>query len=352
MNPSEVVLEFSADFAKGTEKVDYALHPLGEPTVLIEAKSASRTLSEEAPGQLQRYFLAVEAAEYAVYTNGIHWHWYRAIPGKQRLEQQPLLSLDVTDPQSSELDFLYHVSKDNFDLSRLNDTAEEIVATRMCLQWINSAKSSPLDAFIKTMSKEIWGNTSKPSATVIRNTLINIINQKFDSENLEGNGTDQFPISSDIIVKSPPQPYSRINFSDSLDTGDGLPTMHNVDQQRAWRIRGKSWHRESSGRKVLLSVISYIATQDAKGSDNFYRNSVDVSGKPLFRHSTEPIHGYYQLVSGIWTRTILGNDAIARVLQKIARQVITKSGKSLHVGADKDADIQVWLPFGKKKKRK
>ena len=379
-DPSEVALEYNADFAKGNEKVDYALHPCGEPTVLIEAKSASRELSKESPGQLQRYFIAVEAAEYAAYTNGLHWHWYRAIPGKQRLEQQPLLSIDVTEPRSSELDFLYHVSKDYFDLSRLNEIAEEIVATRKCLQWMKSAKSSPLDEFIRSMSKEIWGNTPKPSATVIRNALINVLNQKSDADNIEGNATEQYDhdrkkhssersahpstrkvrhkgFSQNHIAENWKQLMAMIRVYEKsqrpisteevfLDTEGSGPPLSSKKTRRAWRKKGGQWRILDSGRHVQIEVLNYLASIDERGKQPYFRHIIKHFDEILLCEGTEKFR-YRKVQPNVLVFIDLTNPGKLITLAESAKHVKTSDNHVIRVGDDPEADIQVWLPFMK-----
>ena len=364
MNPSEVVLEFSADFAKGTEKVDYALHPRGEPTVLIEAKSASRTLSKDAPGQLQRYFISVEAAEYAVYTNGLHWHWYRAIPGKQRLEQQPLLSLDVTNPRSSELDFLYHISKDNFDLSRLYDISEELVATRMCLQWIKSAKSNPIEKFIVSMSTEIWGNNPQPSPTVIRKALINVLSQKRIAENkvpLPRKGTRkvsrQKHIASNwgqlwdmIAANEKMQKFTRTQevFLDA--EGNDLP-LSSTKWRRAWRKKGEKWRTVTTGRDLQIEIINHLASLDKRGESGYFKHIAEYYNDQLIYKGARKSK-YKDIRPNLCCFVLISNPGRKIMLSELANHVKTTGNRPIRVDDDPEADIQVWLPFVTKNKNK
>ena len=379
-NPAAVVLEFTADIAKGNEKVDYALLPRGESSVLIEAKSASSKLSQEAPRQLQRYFMAVDAAEFAAYTNGFHWHWYRAIPGKLKLEQQPFLSLDVTEPQSNELGWLYSVSKANFELSRLNLIADEIDATRKCHQWLNSAKSSPSDELIRTVSKEIWGSTPKPSATVIRNALINVLNQESGADKIEGDETEQYDddrknhrskrlappstrkvrrkvFSQNHIAENWKQLMAMIRLYEKsqrpistqevfLDTEGSGSHLSSKRTRRAWRNKGGKWRILDSGRDVQIEVMKYLASVDKRGEWSYFRHIIKLYDEQLLCEGTKK-HKYKKVQPNLLVFIDLTNPGKLITLAESAKHVQTSDNHVIRVGDDPEADIQVWLPFMK-----
>ncbi|HEY4549391.1 MAG TPA: type I restriction endonuclease, partial [Bacillus sp. (in: firmicutes)] len=54
-SPKEVTPEFTADFHKKNEKVDYAISINGDPKIFVEAKSMNSKIVKNAP-QLSRYF--------------------------------------------------------------------------------------------------------------------------------------------------------------------------------------------------------------------------------------------------------------------------------------------------------
>ena len=102
-DPHVCRLEYVADIGKAGEKVDYAIMRAGQPSILIEAKAARAELSNETvPAQLQRYFMAVNA-DFAAFTNGLIWQWYRASGNEAKLDEEPFLVHDVRSPNRREL---------------------------------------------------------------------------------------------------------------------------------------------------------------------------------------------------------------------------------------------------------
>ena len=109
-NPQICQLEYTADIAKTGERVDYAILKDGQPTILIEAKSAdSVTRGQAPPTQLQRYFVSTPA-NLGVFTDGLTWNWYRANPTHPKLEETPFLSYDVRHPGDIEIAWLLHIN--------------------------------------------------------------------------------------------------------------------------------------------------------------------------------------------------------------------------------------------------
>lgn len=74
-SPKEVTPEFTADFHKKNEKVDYAISINGEPKIFLEAKSINSAITKNAP-QLSRYFSTFPNVRLGILTNGLEYHFF------------------------------------------------------------------------------------------------------------------------------------------------------------------------------------------------------------------------------------------------------------------------------------
>lgn len=128
-DPSQVFVEFTPNFAKTRETVDYALLQEDQPIILIEAKSVGNKVPPEAPNQLQRYVVFTGSCQIAAWTNGTIWCWYRRNPKDRSLLPKPFLKFDLADT--------------NFP-------------SDLALRWIEVLKSHPMDLkVLDSISREI-----------------------------------------------------------------------------------------------------------------------------------------------------------------------------------------------------
>ena len=128
-DPSQVFVEFTPNFAKTRETVDYALLQEDQQIVLIEAKSVGKKIPPEAPVQLQRYVVFTGSCQIAAWTNGTIWCWYRRNPKDRSLLPTPFLEFDLADA--------------NFP-------------SDLAMRWIEVLKSHPMDLkVLDSISREI-----------------------------------------------------------------------------------------------------------------------------------------------------------------------------------------------------
>ena len=93
--PNDVAAEFTADFVKHSERVDYALKKDGKPIILIEFKAASVVLSRKDTAQLQRYINSKLDVRFGMLTNGIEYQFYTDLDKTNVMDDQPFLIVDL-----------------------------------------------------------------------------------------------------------------------------------------------------------------------------------------------------------------------------------------------------------------
>jgi len=151
-DPRHVRLEYRADFHAGNEKVDYLILRDGAPWAVIEAKSASKLLGNDRPTkQIQRYAMAA-AVQYAAYTNGLLWRWFRKEPGSPMLENRPFIEHDATEPEDREVRWLDSIrsssSRNVKDIDRISE--EERLQSDFTV-WFENCRADPPDPFLKLL---------------------------------------------------------------------------------------------------------------------------------------------------------------------------------------------------------
>ena len=128
-DPSQVFVEFTPNFAKTRETVDYALLQEDQPIILIEAKSVGKEFPPEAPDQLQRYVVFTGSCQIAAWTNGTIWRWYRRKPKDRSLLPTPFLEFDLADanfPSDLALRWIEVLKSHPMDLKGLDSISREI----------------------------------------------------------------------------------------------------------------------------------------------------------------------------------------------------------------------------------
>lgn len=132
-NVNEVIPEFVADVGlKKGEKIDFAIVNGGEVAMLIECKKLGESLSLENASQLYRYFNVTDA-RIAILTNGDEYHFYTDLDEDNRMDKQPFLELLVSEIDVTLVPEVEKLSKQNFDLDSVLNSAEE-------LKYVSAAK--------------------------------------------------------------------------------------------------------------------------------------------------------------------------------------------------------------------
>lgn len=154
-NPDEFIPEFTADVGiKKGEKVDYAIKIDGEPVILIEAKSINENLSKH-DSQLFRYF-GTSNAKFAILTNGIIYRFYTDLDEQNKMDEKPFLEINILDIKENNVNELKKFSKDNFDINKIFNTAEELKYSNEIKLLLSSNLTNPNENFITYILSEIY----------------------------------------------------------------------------------------------------------------------------------------------------------------------------------------------------
>ncbi|OAM38135.1 MULTISPECIES: type I restriction endonuclease [Eikenella] len=127
-DPSKVRAEYQADFAgiKSGERVDYALFCQNTPVMFIEAKSFNEDLDNHCP-QLSRYFNATPDVAICAITNGREWRFFTDLANKNIMDEEPFLTINITDIRENDMVQLYQFRHDQFQPEALRTLAEESI---------------------------------------------------------------------------------------------------------------------------------------------------------------------------------------------------------------------------------
>jgi predicted type IV restriction endonuclease len=181
-NPVEFIPEYTADVGiKKGEKVDYAICLNDKLTILIEAKSINQQL-EKHDSQLFRYF-GTTAAKFAILTNGLIYRFYTDLDEQNRMDSTPFFEIDLEDISDSQIAELKKFCKENFDLSKILDTASELKYLSMIKRVLKEQFINPSDDFVKfILSQEVYDGMKTQSVIdkykpIVKKSISQYINE-------------------------------------------------------------------------------------------------------------------------------------------------------------------------------
>lgn len=181
-NPLEFIPEYTADVGiKKGEKVDYAISLNGEVTILIEAKSIKEQL-EKHDSQLFRYF-GTTAAKFAILTNGLIYKFYTDLDEQNKMDSTPFFEIDLEDITDAQVTELKKFCKENFDLSRILDTASELKYLSLIKKALKEEFQNPSDEFVKfILNKDVYDgmktqNIIDKYAPLVKKSIMQYINE-------------------------------------------------------------------------------------------------------------------------------------------------------------------------------
>ncbi|GAB4510260.1 MAG: type I restriction endonuclease [Haliangiales bacterium] len=154
-DPSEVVPEYTADVGtKKGEKVDYALLVNGDPIILFECKSVKTNLDDAEYSQLFRYF-HVTKARIGVLTNGVLYRFYTDLDESNKMDDKPFLEFNLEELKLPVLTELKKITKVNFDLEQLLNTASDLKYSKAIRQLLAKQLVEPSDEFVRFFAGEV-----------------------------------------------------------------------------------------------------------------------------------------------------------------------------------------------------
>ncbi|GKU82989.1 type I restriction endonuclease [Niallia sp. NCCP-28] len=187
-SPQEVTPEFTADFHKKNEKVDYAISINGEPKIFVEAKPVNSKITKSAP-QLSRYFSTFPNVRLGILTNGIEYHFFTDLNNTNIMDSAPFFIFNITNYNEDDFNHLVKFSKNLYDYESIKSLAESLIYSQSFKSVIKEIFESPNDDFIKFVIKERFKfkvtqqfiNTARPLVQKsIQEALTEIISEKFD----------------------------------------------------------------------------------------------------------------------------------------------------------------------------
>lgn len=147
-NPDEFVPEYTADVGiKKGEKVDYAIMQDGKPVILIECKKSDSPLDKH-DSQLFRYF-GTTTSKFAILTNGIIYRFYTDLDETNKMDSTPFLELDLLNVDEIAVSEVKKFCKENFDVTKIFDTASELKYTGLIKRVLRDEFSMPSDNFVR-----------------------------------------------------------------------------------------------------------------------------------------------------------------------------------------------------------
>lgn len=204
-NPQEFVPEFTADVGiKKGEKVDYAILREGEPVILVECKSISENLDRH-DSQLFRYF-GTTTAKFAILTNGLIYRFYTDLDAPNKMDEDPFLSLNITDIRDNQVPELKKFCKSVFDIDSIFSTASELKYVHEFKTIFSAQLDSPSDDFLRFFLQNCYSGQKTQSVIekfrpVLRKALNDLIsemmNDKIKTALGGSGGSVSAPIPSD-----------------------------------------------------------------------------------------------------------------------------------------------------------
>jgi len=224
-SPQEVTPEFTADFHKKNEKVDYAISINGEPKIFLEAKSMNNKINKSAP-QLSRYFSTFPSVRLGILTNGIEYHFFTNLNNPNIMDSQPFFIFNISNYNEEDFNHLVKFSKNLYDHESIKTLAESLMYYQSFKSVIKEIFESPNDDFIKFVIKERFKfkvtqqfiNTARPLVQKgIQESLAEIISEKFDVTT-QNQVTQEAATNMEDVQKEEKKTYYSIEEIEALGT--------------------------------------------------------------------------------------------------------------------------------------
>jgi predicted type IV restriction endonuclease len=188
-SPQEVTPEFTADFHKKNEKVDYAISVNGVPKIFVEAKTITHKIIKSAP-QLSRYFSTFPSVRLGILTNGVEYHFFTDLNDANIMDSKPFFVFNITNYTDENFNHLIKFSKNLYDYESIKIMAESLIYSQSFKSVIKEIFDTPNDDFIRFVIKERFKfkvtqqfiNTARPLVQKsIHEALSELISERFDN---------------------------------------------------------------------------------------------------------------------------------------------------------------------------
>lgn len=225
-SPQEVTPEFTADFHKKNEKVDYAISINREPKIFVEAKSMNSKINRSAP-QLSRYFSTFPGVRLGILTNGIEYHFFTDLNDTNIMDSKPFFAFNITNYNEEDFNHLVKFSKNLYDYETIKSLAESLMYSLSFKSVIKEIFENPNDNFIKYVIKERFTfkvtqqfiNTARPLVQkCLHESIAEIVSEKFDVS-LHNQAEQELSVAStDEISQEVKKVYYSVEELESLGT--------------------------------------------------------------------------------------------------------------------------------------
>ncbi|MEH7354032.1 type I restriction endonuclease [Neobacillus drentensis] len=275
-SPQEVTPEFTADFHKKNEKVDYAISINGVPKIFVEAKTINTKINKSAP-QLSRYFSTFPSVRLGVLTNGIEYHFFTDLNNANIMDAKPFFVFNITNFNEEDFNNLVKFSKNLYDYEGIKSMAESLIYFQSFKTVIKEIIESPNDDFIKFVIKERFNfkvtqqfiNMARPIVQkCIQESLSEIISEKF-----ENHIQTQAPQEVAAAVDSVSQENKKIYY-----TQEQLETLGTFEDFEGVKVVLPN--TESYKNLLKLSAKEYSVEKGNPSSD-FFVSSVLTQGSSI-----------------------------------------------------------------------
>lgn len=155
-NPAEVTPELVADIGiKQGEKIDYAILRDGDPIILIECKWHGAPLNVHNASQLFRYFHTTKA-RFSILTNGIEYRFYTDLVEKNKMDEKPFFTFNITDIKDSQIEELKKFHKAYYDFDHILHTASDLKYTNELKLLIQAEFSNPGAELVRHFTRQVY----------------------------------------------------------------------------------------------------------------------------------------------------------------------------------------------------
>ncbi|MYE27993.1 MAG: hypothetical protein F4X87_12430 [Chloroflexi bacterium] len=177
-NPNDVEPEFTADLFASSTRVDYALKKANKPIVLIEVKRASVKLERRHTKQLHYYFSSKLDVRFGIVTNGLEYRFYSDLDRPNVMDDEPFLTLDMSNLDESLMAELKLFTKSGFDRDRAVQSAR-IAKDRQVIRRVLKTEFDPLSS--KAVEFILNGFVPGDTDESRRSELAQLIRQEWQS---------------------------------------------------------------------------------------------------------------------------------------------------------------------------
>lgn len=277
-SPKEVTPEFTADFHKKNEKVDYAISLNGEPRIFIEAKPVHSKIVKSAP-QLSRYFSTFTTVKLGILTNGIEYRFYTDLNNTNIMDTKPFFIFDLTDYTEEDFEYLSKFSKNLYDDESIKALAESLIYFQSFKSVIKEILDTPSDDFIKFVIKERFNfkvtqqfiNSSRPIIQKSMHQAISeVISEKF---NIDITQSTMEPLVAKITPASPVEEKKVYYTKTDIDSLNKAETFEGVTIVLPLA---------DSYKKLLTIAEEQYSVEKGNPTSDFFISSVVVQGSSTF----------------------------------------------------------------------